>query len=52
LAVFIGGYALYKYWDTSRRHRIPKGLKPLPGPKGMSLNYWQGVVSVVDPVQP
>jgi hypothetical protein len=34
-AVLLGAYALYKYWDTSRRHRIPTGLKPLPGPKGM-----------------
>jgi hypothetical protein len=51
LAVFVGAYALYRYWDTSRRHRIPQGLKPLPGPKGMSLSHWQGVISVVDPVQ-
>jgi hypothetical protein len=34
VAVLLGAYALYKYLDTSRRHRIPKGLKPLPGPKG------------------
>lgn len=34
-AVLLGAYALYKYVESSRRHRIPKGLKPLPGPKGM-----------------
>lgn len=34
IAVVVGAYALYKYLDTSRRHRIPSGLKPLPGPKG------------------
>jgi hypothetical protein len=34
VAIFLGAYALYKYWDASRRHRIPRGLKPLPGPKG------------------
>lgn len=33
----LGAYALYRYWDSSRRHRIPTGLKPLPGPKGMDL---------------
>jgi hypothetical protein len=38
-AVLLGAYALYKYWDTSRRHRIPKGLKPLPGPKGTALSF-------------
>jgi hypothetical protein len=32
--ILLGAYALYKYLDTSRRHRVPKGLKPLPGPKG------------------
>jgi hypothetical protein len=36
IAVLVGAYALYKYLDTSRRHRIPRGLKPLPGPKGMN----------------
>jgi hypothetical protein len=35
--VFLGAYALYRYWDTSRRHAIPKALKPLPGPKGKVL---------------
>ncbi|KAF1841816.1 cytochrome P450 [Cucurbitaria berberidis CBS 394.84] len=35
--VLLGAYALYKYLDTSRRHRIPKGLKPLPGPKGYPI---------------
>jgi len=36
VAILLGAYALYKYLDTSRRHRVPKGLKPLPGPKGMA----------------
>ncbi|KAF1941580.1 cytochrome P450 [Clathrospora elynae] len=36
-AVVLGAYALYKYWEASRRHRIPKGLKPLPGPKGYPI---------------
>jgi hypothetical protein len=26
--------ALWKRITASRRHRIPRGLKPLPGPKG------------------
>ncbi|RMZ72963.1 MFS transporter [Pyrenophora seminiperda CCB06] len=30
-------YALYKHWAASSRHRIPKGLKPLPGPKGYPI---------------
>lgn len=34
-AVLLGAYVLYKFLDISQRHRIPKGLKPLPGPKGM-----------------
>lgn len=33
-AALLGAYALYKYIGTSRRHRVPKGLRPLPGPKG------------------
>lgn len=37
-AVLFGAYALYKYWDTCRRHRVPAGLKPLPGPKGIVLH--------------
>jgi hypothetical protein len=45
LAVFVGAYALYKYRDISRRHRIPKGLKPLPGPKGTALIHLQHLVS-------
>ncbi|KAF2856684.1 cytochrome P450 2E1 [Plenodomus tracheiphilus IPT5] len=36
-AFFLGAYALYKYWDISRRHRVPTGLKPLPGPKGYPI---------------
>jgi hypothetical protein len=32
--VLLGAYALYKYWDSSRHQKTPKGLKPLPGPKG------------------
>ncbi|KAI8937455.1 hypothetical protein NX059_005177 [Plenodomus lindquistii] len=36
-AVFVGAYAIYKYWDISRRHRVPTGLKPLPGPKGYPI---------------
>jgi hypothetical protein len=32
--VSLGVYALYRFWDSSRRNRIPTGLKPLPGPKG------------------
>jgi hypothetical protein len=51
LAVIVGAYALYKYRDTSRRHRIPKGLKPLPGPKGTALNHWQDPVSTAELVQ-
>jgi hypothetical protein len=43
VAVVLGTYALYKYWESSRRHRIPKGLKPLPGPKGMASLHWQTV---------
>lgn len=39
VAALLGAYALYKYWDISRRHRIPKGLKPLPGPKGMTTSF-------------
>ncbi|RAQ99876.1 cytochrome p450 [Stemphylium lycopersici] len=34
---FLGAYALYKFWETSRRNRIPTGLKPLPGPKGYPI---------------
>jgi hypothetical protein len=34
IATFIGLYAVYKYWESCRRNRIPSGLKPLPGPKG------------------
>ena len=34
----LGAYVLYKCWDSSRRQRIPTGLKPLPGPKGMALS--------------
>lgn len=30
---------LWKRISASRRHRIPSGLKPLPGPKGMALCY-------------
>jgi hypothetical protein len=36
-AAMLAAYALYRYWDSSRRHRIPTGLKPLPGPKGMAF---------------
>ncbi|KAA8615000.1 cytochrome p450 [Pyrenophora tritici-repentis] len=36
-AVLLGVYALYKHWAASRRHRIPTGLKPLPGPKGYPI---------------
>jgi len=36
-AVVLGVYALYKHWATSRRRRIPTGLKPLPGPKGYPI---------------
>ena len=32
--VSLGAYVLYKVWESSRRNRIPTGLKPLPGPKG------------------
>lgn len=38
VVVFLAVYALYKYRDSSRRHRVPKGLKPLPGPQGMVLS--------------
>ncbi|KAH4945452.1 hypothetical protein HBI24_106690 [Parastagonospora nodorum] len=37
VAVFLAVYALYRYRDSSRRHRIPTGLKPLPGPKGYPI---------------
>ncbi|KAJ6269700.1 cytochrome P450 [Bipolaris maydis] len=33
----LSAYALYKFWDSSRRNRIPTGLKPLPGPKGYPI---------------
>jgi hypothetical protein len=36
-AIFLVAYILYRYQATSRRYRIPSGLKPLPGPKGMAL---------------
>ncbi|KAL6712338.1 hypothetical protein ACN47E_000215 [Coniothyrium glycines] len=36
-ALSLAAYAVYLYLDTRRRHRIPKGLKPLPGPKGYPL---------------
>jgi len=35
--VLLGAWSLYKYWEISRRHRIPTGLKPLPGPKGYPI---------------
>jgi hypothetical protein len=41
-AVLLGAYALYRYQDTSRRHRVPKGLKPLPGPKGIAKPSIEG----------
>jgi cytochrome P450 len=37
IATFIGVYAVYKYWESCRRNRIPSGLKPLPGPKGYPI---------------
>jgi cytochrome P450 len=37
IATFIGLYAVYKYWESCRRNRIPSGLKPLPGPKGYPI---------------
>ncbi|KAL5117698.1 hypothetical protein ACEQ8H_004446 [Pleosporales sp. CAS-2024a] len=37
VAVLLGAYAVYKHLNSSRRHRIPKGLKPLPGPKGYPI---------------
>lgn len=37
VAVVLGAYILHKYLESSRRHRIPKGLKPLPGPKGYPI---------------
>lgn len=49
VAVFLGAYALYKLWDTSRRHRVPRGLKPLPGPKGMERQPLAGTRSAMNP---
>jgi hypothetical protein len=40
--VLLGAYALYQYRATSRRHRVPKGLKALPGPKGMTMLFLEG----------
>ncbi len=34
-ATLLGAFALYKYLESCRLHRIPTGLKPLPGPKGI-----------------
>jgi hypothetical protein len=52
VAIFLGAYALYKYWDTSRRHRIPRGLKPLPGPKGMTLCHRREISPAINSEQP
>lgn len=36
-AAFFSAYAIYKYVESCRSHKVPTGLKPLPGPKGMAL---------------
>jgi hypothetical protein len=37
VAVSFGAYVLYKYLESCRSHKVPIGLKPLPGPKGKAL---------------
>jgi hypothetical protein len=37
-ASVLGLYALYKYITSAKKNQIPKGLKKLPGPKGMALS--------------
>lgn len=32
----LGLYTLYKYITSAKQNQIPKGLKKLPGPKGMN----------------
>ena len=36
-AAFFSAYAIYKYLESCRLHKVPTGLKHLPGPKGMAL---------------
>lgn len=49
VVVTLGAYALYKYLDISRRHRILRGSKPLPGPKGMAFHHGQALYSAINP---
>jgi hypothetical protein len=37
VAASFSAYVLYKYLESCRLHKVPTGLKPLPGPKGMAL---------------
>ncbi|KAF2867212.1 cytochrome P450 [Massariosphaeria phaeospora] len=37
VGTLVGVYAVWKYIEASRRHRIPTGLKTLPGPKGYPI---------------
>ena len=36
LASILAAFAVWKRFNQPHRHRIPKDLKPLPGPKGVS----------------
>ncbi|KAJ4325590.1 hypothetical protein N0V94_000545 [Neodidymelliopsis sp. IMI 364377] len=36
-AVCLGAFTLYKYLESCRRHKVPTGLKQLPGPKGFPI---------------
>ena len=35
VAMCLSAYALYRYLESCRNNKIPTGLKPLPGPKGI-----------------
>ncbi|KAF2632514.1 cytochrome P450 [Macroventuria anomochaeta] len=37
VATCLSAYALYKYLESCRLHKVPTGLKPLPGPKGYPI---------------
>jgi hypothetical protein len=39
VATCLAAYALYIYLDSYRKNKIPTGLKPLPGPKGMQHHF-------------
>lgn len=39
VAACLASYALYSYLESGRKNKIPTGLKPLPGPKGMQGHF-------------